>query len=89
MLQLNNDGEYFTEIGQYAGIFATNWSWSPLLCDYDNDGLKDLFISNGYGKNNTHMDVLMMLVEDAQKQQSGRPGMSDMEVIDQVPAYHS
>ncbi|MEE9462548.1 MAG: VCBS repeat-containing protein, partial [Bacteroidales bacterium] len=58
MLHLNNDGEFFTEIGQYAGIHATNWSWSPLLCDYDNDGLKDLFISNGYGKNNTHMDVL-------------------------------
>ncbi len=86
MLQLNNDGRYFTEIGQYAGIFATNWSWSPLICDYDNDGFKDIFISNGYGKNNTHMDVLMMLVEDAQKQQSGRQGMSDMEVIDQVPA---
>jgi hypothetical protein len=86
MLHLNNNGDYFTEIGQYAGIYATNWSWSPLLCDYDNDGLKDLFISNGYGKNNTHMDVLMMLVEDAQNQQSGAQAMSDMEVINQVPA---
>lgn len=85
MLQLNNQGRYFTEIGQYAGIFSTNWSWSPLFCDYDNDGLKDLFISNGYGKNNTHMDVLMLLVEDAMKQRKGERGMKDMELIDRVP----
>ncbi|MEI6050783.1 MAG: VCBS repeat-containing protein, partial [Bacteroidota bacterium] len=38
MLQINNHGSYFTEIGQYAGIFSTNWSWSPLFCDFDNDG---------------------------------------------------
>jgi len=85
MLQLNNDGKYFTEIGQYAGVFSTNWSWSPLLCDYDNDGLKDLFITNGYGKNNTHMDVIMLLVEDAVKQQKGEKGMNDMEFVNQVP----
>jgi hypothetical protein len=85
MLQMNNHGEYFTEIGQYAGVFRTNWSWSPLLCDFDNDGLKDLFISNGYGKNNTHMDVIMLMVDDAVAQQKGRPGMNDIEIVDQVP----
>ncbi|MEN8230100.1 MAG: VCBS repeat-containing protein, partial [Bacteroidota bacterium] len=86
MLHLNENGEHFTEIGQYAGIFATNWSWSPLLCDYDNDGLKDLFISNGYGKNNTHMDVIVLLVDDAQEHQRGGRGMNNMEVIDQIPS---
>ncbi len=86
MLHLNNSGEFFTEIGQYAGIFSTNWSWSPLLCDYDNDGLKDLFISNGYGKNNTHMDVLMLLFEDMKQQQAGGRAMNDMEVIDHIPS---
>ena len=58
MLQLNCGGTHFTEIGQYAGLYATNWSWSPLLCDFDHDGFKDLFISNGYGKNVTHMEIL-------------------------------
>ncbi len=58
MLQMNNHGKYFTEIGQYAGIYSTNWSWSPLLCDFDNDGNKDLYITNGYGRNSTHMDVI-------------------------------
>ncbi len=86
MLQLNNSGKYFSEIGQYAGVFSTNWSWSSLLCDFDNDGFKDLFISNGYGKNNTNMDVLAMLFKDAQKQQTGEQGMSDMEIIDKIPA---
>lgn len=86
MLQLNSHGNNFTEIGQYAGVFSTNWSWSPLLCDYDNDGLKDLFISNGYGKNNTHMDVVMLMVKDAQRQQRGGQGMSEMEIINQIPS---
>ncbi len=86
MLQLNNDGKYFTEVGQYAGVFSTNWSWSPPICDFDNDGFKDIFISNGYGKNNTHMDVIMLLVEDAQNQRKGEQAMKDMEFIDQVPA---
>ncbi|MBS0000060.1 MAG: VCBS repeat-containing protein [Cyclobacteriaceae bacterium] len=85
MLQLNNHGKYFTEIGQYAGVFSTNWSWSPLLFDYDNDGLKDIFITNGYGKNNTHMDVIMMLVEDAVVQQRGGQGMNDIDFVNQVP----
>jgi hypothetical protein len=86
MLQLNNYGKFFTEIGQYAGIFSTNWSWSPLICDYDNDGLKDIFISNGYGKNNTHMDVLSLFVEDMKKHKQGKKGMSNMEFVEKVPA---
>ena len=75
MLHINNHGSYFTEIGQYAGIFSTNWSWSPLLCDFDNNGLKDLYISNGYGKNNTHMDFIKFTVEQVMKKNAG--GVND------------
>ena len=62
-LQLNNgkgpNGEIsFSEIGQLAGVYKTDWSWAPLFADFDNDGFKDLFISNGYGKDVTDMDFV-------------------------------
>ncbi len=86
MLQMNAFGKYFTETGQYAGVSSTNWSWSPLLCDFDNDGLKDIFITDGYGKNNTHMDVLLLLVEDAKKRRLGEKGMTNMELVEKTPS---
>jgi hypothetical protein len=46
-LHMNSDIGIFSEIGQMAGIARTDWSWSPLFLDVDNDGYKDLFISNG------------------------------------------
>ena len=58
MLQINNGNGTFTEIAQLAGIANTDWSWAPLFADYDNDGWKDLFITNGFMRDFTNMDVL-------------------------------
>jgi len=69
-LQLNNGNGTFSEIGQLAGVEATEWSWSVLFADYDNDGLKDLFITNGYGKDITNLDFIMYGDE---KQNMGLP----------------
>ena len=46
-LQLNRGAGRFSEIGFLSGIAATDWSWAPLFADFDNDGRKDLFITNG------------------------------------------
>lgn len=58
-LQLNNGDGTFSEIGQLAGIHATEWSWAPLFADFDNDGWKDLFIANGYRQDVTNLDFII------------------------------
>lgn len=61
MLHLHNgfvNGEMlpYSEVGQMMGIFKTEWSWSPLFADYDNDGNKDLLVTNGYPRDLTDKD---------------------------------
>jgi hypothetical protein len=54
-LHLNSGQEHFTEVARMSGIATSSWSWSPLFADYDLDGDRDLFISNGYGRD-FHVD---------------------------------
>ena len=66
MLQLNNGNKkadsirepFFSEIGQLAGVSETDWSWSVLMADFDNDGWKDVQITNGIAKDLTNNDFL-------------------------------
>ncbi|MFK7946048.1 MAG: VCBS repeat-containing protein [Saprospiraceae bacterium] len=57
-LQLNNGDGTFSEIGQLANIHKTDWSWSALFADYDNDGLKDLFVTNGFRRDLGDLDYI-------------------------------
>jgi len=63
-LQLNLGGGIFSEIGRLAGIYSTDWSWSPLLCDLDNDGWKDLFITSGIFRRANDLDYISFLTGD-------------------------
>jgi hypothetical protein len=58
MLHLNNGDGTFSEIAQLAGVSKTDWSWCPLIADFDNDGYKDIYISNGYLRDYTNKDFL-------------------------------
>ncbi|AFK02771.1 ASPIC/UnbV domain protein [Emticicia oligotrophica DSM 17448] len=60
-LQLNNGDGTFSEVGQLAGVHATDWSWGALIFDMDNDGLKDLFVANGIAKDLTDQDFVEFL----------------------------
>ena len=58
MLHLNNGDGTFSEIARLSGVSNTDWSWCPLFADFDNDGYKDLFITNGYLRDYTNKDFL-------------------------------
>ncbi|MCB0643030.1 MAG: CRTAC1 family protein, partial [Phaeodactylibacter sp.] len=57
-LQLNLGAGNFSEIGMFAGIEATDWSWAALFLDFDSDGYKDLFISNGIPRRMNDIDYI-------------------------------
>lgn len=85
-LQLNNgcspNGFHsFSEVAQLAGVYKTDWSWAPLFADFDNDGLKDLFISNGYGKDVTDMDFV---VYSNSTQQFGTPETKRAKALEEM-----
>ncbi len=63
-LQLNTRQGVFSEVGMYAGVHATDWSWSVLLLDFENDGRKDAFISNGINKRMNDMDYISFVASD-------------------------
>ncbi len=56
ILQLNNGDGTYSDIGQLAGITQTDWSWAPLIADFNNDGFKDIFITNGIEKDLGNQD---------------------------------
>ncbi len=57
-LQFNRRNGMFSEVGEFSGVAATDWSWAPLWMDFDNDGLKDLFVTNGIPTRLNNIDYL-------------------------------
>jgi len=61
MLQRNNENGTFSDVGQMAGVAATDWSWSALIADLDLDGLKDIYVTNGLLRDVTSQDYIAFL----------------------------
>ncbi|HMB63178.1 MAG TPA: VCBS repeat-containing protein, partial [Eudoraea sp.] len=85
MLQLNNGNGTFSEIGQLAGISNTDWSWAALLADYDNDGFKDLFVTNGYYRDYTNLDFINYM-DDFVKSRGRLMREDVLDIIQQMPS---
>ena len=78
MLHLNNGNGTFSEIAQLSGISNTDWSWAPLFADYDNDGWKDLYVTNGYLRDYTNMDFLKYMGDELQNRTVMRKDLLEM-----------
>lgn len=64
-LQISNGGKNFSDWSMLSGVAATDWSWSVLMNDFNNDGIKDIFISNGIARRPTDLDYLKFSHEDS------------------------
>ena len=89
-LQLNRgvgaDGlPRYSEIGQFSGISNTDWSWSSLLVDLDNDGLRDMFITNGYLRDITNMDYMNHTADVYKMANSAKQDVNYLMLIEELP----
>ena len=86
-LQLNNGDGTFSEIAQYAGVHATDWSWGALCFDFNNDGWKDIFVSNGISKDLTDQDFLTFFSSDEVLSHVKKLGFKFEELINKMPKH--
>ena len=82
MLHLNRGATHFSEIGQLAGISKTDWSWAPLIADFNNDGFKDIFITNGIENDLSNQDFRTQLKNNIQNKRK----VSLQEAINMMPS---
>src|SRR5438105_7345903 len=80
----NGNGVSFSDVALMTGVSATDWSWSPLFADFDNDGNKDLFISSGIVKRPLDLDFVMFFFNINNRQAYNNPD-SYNELLEKMP----
>ena len=85
MLQLNQAGNHFTETALLSGVAATDWSWSTLFGDYDQDGEQDIFVSNGIAKRPNDLDYVKYYSNDQIKSKINTTKLLDKEALKRMP----
>ncbi len=86
MLQINQEGEYFTETALLSGLSATDWSWSALFADYNQDAEQDVFISNGIPKRPNNLDYIKYISDTKIKEQLHNTKLVDNKALDMMPS---
>lgn len=87
VLQLNNGNGTFSEIGRYAGVHATDWSWGALLFDADNDGWKDIYVANGIFKDLLNQDYVNFVANPVFIRNQIKKGAAVItQLIDTIPS---
>lgn len=85
-LQKNTgNGKRFSEVAYMSNVAATDWSWCPLFADFDNDGIKDLFITNGIAKRPADLDYIKFISDAQIKMQLNNGKEIDNEVLNKMP----
>lgn len=88
VLQHNNGNGTFSDLGCMAGIFQTDWSWSGLMADVDNDGYKDILITNGYQREVTDVDFINFKFADIKAKGSLETQFKNVhDFLDMIPQY--
>lgn len=85
--QLNNGDSTFSEISELSGVNATDWSWGALMFDFNNDGWKDIFVSNGIFKDLTNQDYIDFLQDEETRRKVTESGKFDLGLfLDKLPS---
>lgn len=84
-LQLNQSGNHFTETALLSGVAASDWSWSTLLADYDQDGEQDIFVCNGIPKRPNDLDYVKYYSNDQIKSKISTTKLLDKEALKRMP----
>lgn len=77
----------FSEIARMAGVAATDWSWSPLIADFDNDGNKDIFIGNGYPKAVNDLDYIAQMRAIGDRGGAPAANRAKLDLLSRLPAW--